>query len=95
MSAKSTPSSSPEELVSTGERIYFSMKDELEKKYFGQFVVIEVDSKDIIVNSDKLTAIQQAQTKHPNKLFYIVQIGNLKQQSTFELNEIRKYGWSF
>ncbi len=95
MNDKLTPSPSPEELTSIGERIYFSKKDELEEKYFGQFVVIEVDSKDIIVNPDKLTAIQQAQAKHPNKLFYIVQIGNLKQQSASELNEVRKHGWSF
>jgi len=95
MSNRPALSPSPEELASRGERIYFSKKDKLEKKSFGQFAVIEVESKDIFVNPDKLMAIQQAQTQHPNKLFYIVQVGNLKQQSVSELNEVRKYGWSF
>lgn len=86
---------SPEELVSLGEQVYFTKKDELEKTNFGQFAVIEVDSKEIFVDPDKLTAIQKAKTKYPDKLFYIVQIGNLRQQSTSELNEIKKYGWTF
>lgn len=88
-------SPSPEELVSLGEQIYFSKKEKLEKTSLGKFAVIEVDSKDIIINSDKLAAIEEARAKYPNKLFYIVQIGNLKQQSTSELNEIKKYGWTF
>lgn len=90
-----SPSSAPDELVSLGEQIYFSKKDELEKEHYGEYAVIEVESRDITINADKLTAIQEAQTKHADKLFYIVQIGNLKQSSSSELNEVYKYGWSF
>ena len=86
---------SPEELTKAGEQIYFSNEDKLKKEHFGEFAVIEVDSQDIIVNPDKLTAIQQARAKHPGKLFYIVQIGNLKPQTSSEVNEVRKYGWAF
>lgn len=86
---------SPEELASLGEQIYFGKKDELERTNLGQFAVIEVESKEVFVNVDKLVAIQQAQAKYPNKLLYIVQIGNLRQRSNSELNEARKYGWSF
>lgn len=86
---------SPEELLALGEQIYFSKKDELEKNNYGQFAVIEVENKEIFTDSDKLAAIQKAQKKYPNKLFYIVQIGNLKQQSTPEIDEVRKYGWAF
>ncbi len=89
------PSLSPEELVSEGEQVYFEKKDELETDNLGQFAVIEVESKEIFVDKDKLTAIQKAQQKYPNSLFYIVEIGNLKRQSNSEINEIRKYGWSF
>jgi len=84
----------PEELVTLGEQIYFDNKDSLEKKHFGEFAVIEVESKDIITDKDKLKAIQQAQKKYPNRLFYIVQIGKLKSQFTSEMNEVRRYGWT-
>ena len=84
----------PEELVTLGEQIYFENKDSLEKKHFGEFAVIEVESKEIITDRDKLKAIQQAQKKYPNRLFYIVQIGKLKSQFTSEMNEVRRYGWT-
>ena len=95
MSKISTPFSSPEELVTAGEQIYFSKKDKLEKEHFGDFAVIEIESQKITINPDKLIAIQKAQSQYPNKLFYIVQIGKLKQKSPSELNEIRNYGWAF
>ncbi len=90
-----SPSFSPEELVTLGEKIYFEKKVELESNNFGQFAVIDVESGEIFVDSDKLTAIQKARKKYPNNLFYIVQIGNLKKQANSELNEVKKYGWSF
>ena len=89
------PSPAPNELAALGENIYFNKQNELEKSSLGQFAVIDIDSKEIFIDSDKLTAIQKAQSKYPNKLFYIVQIGNLKQSSNSELNEVKKYGWSF
>lgn len=84
----------PQELVSRGEVIYFEKREDLEKSNYGQYAVIDVESGDITVNSDKLTAIQEAQAKHPNDLFYIVQIGNLKEHFGSEMNELHKYGWT-
>lgn len=86
---------SPDELVTLGEQIYFEKKDELVANHLGEWAVIEVETKEIIINADKLTAIQEAKEKFPDKLFYIVQIGNLKPQPDSEINEIRKYGWLF
>lgn len=83
----------PEEILTQGEKIYFDHKEELEKDDFGKFAVIEVESKEIFKDSDKLIAIQQAQKKYPNKLFYITQIGNLKKQVGSEVNEVFQYGW--
>ena len=85
-------SPSPDELVSVGEQIYFEKKDELEKERFGEYAVIEIDSKKIFINQDKLKAIQEAEKQFPNKLFFIVQIGNLKQPMS-ETRELKKYGW--
>lgn len=93
MNTTTTQTRSPQEIVQLGEQIYFEKKDELEKRYNGQFAIIDVDSKDIVIDSDKLKAIQKAQKKHPEKLFYIVEIGNLKQPISSPINEIRKYAW--
>lgn len=95
MSVSMSPSFPPDELAKLGEKIYFENKESLERDNFGKFAAIEVESKDITVDADKTTAIQAAQVKHPGKLFYIVQIGNLKQSIGDEMNEVRRYGWAF
>ena len=85
---------SPDEILLLGEKIYFDKKESLERKNYGDFAVIDVESREIFVDPDKLSAIQKAQKKYPDKLFYIVQIGNLKRV-TPEIDEVRKYGWAF
>ena len=89
------PNPSLDEIATMGEEIYFKNKEKLENEHYGEFAIIDVDSEKIFVDADKLTAIQKAQAKYPNKLFYIVQIGNLKQSSIQEINENKRYGWSF
>ncbi len=89
----SSQSRSPEEIIKLGEQIYFEKKNELERNHNGKFVVIDVDSKELEINGDKTTAIQEAEKKHPGKLFFIAQIGNLKAQSN--VNEIRSYALPF
>lgn len=84
---------SPDEILTQGEKIYFDNKTKLEKTNIGKFAAIEIDSKEIFVDRDKLVAIQKAQKKYPQKLFYIVQIGNLRKQNESNINEIRTYGW--
>lgn len=88
-------SRTPEDLAVIGEQIYFENQETLETDHLGEFAVIEIDSRDITVNADKLAAIQEAQARHAGKLFYIVQIGKLKRQPGAEINEARRYGWSF
>ena len=87
-------SPSPDELVSKGERIYFEKKDVLEREHYGEYIIIEVETGEMFIDKDKLQAIQAAQKNHPGKLFYIVQIGSLKQDGP-QLNETKRYGWAF
>ena len=69
---------SPEELTRKGEEIYFSrLQSELEPNDNGKYVVIEVNSGDYIVDRDVLGAVNQAQQKYPNTLFYIAAIGSV------------------
>jgi hypothetical protein len=91
--ASNSQTRSPEEIIKLGEQIYFEIKEELEKNYYGKFVVIEVDTKDYFVNDDKTLAIQEAEKKHPGKLFFIAQIGNLKTQPN--VNEVKRYALPF
>ena len=86
-------SNSPDEIIKLGEQIYFKKKDKLEKNQYGEFVVIDVDTKECFVNEDKLAAIQEAEKKYPGKLFFIAQIGNLKAQSS--VDEVRRYALPF
>ena len=88
------PNLSPQELVALGEQIYFEKKDKLEEKHLGEYAVIEVETKDITIDPDELAAVKKAQKKHPGKLFYLVQIGNLRSEPNVKLNEI-KHGWAF
>ncbi len=85
--------SSLEEIIRLGEQIYFDKKDELERKHNGKFVVIDVDSGDYVINEDKTTAIQEAEKKHPEKLFFIAQVGNLKARSN--THEASRYAMPF
>lgn len=88
------PSPSPDELVRVGEQIYFKLKDKFEQEHFGEYVVIDIDTEDYFINSDKIQAIQEAEKKYPNKLFFIAQIGNLRQPAA-EARQLKKYGWPF
>lgn len=86
-------SHSPDEIVTLGKQIYFENKDKLESEHAGEFAVIEVDSRDITINADKLAAIEEAKRKFPDKLFFIVEIGTLKEQSV--VNELKGHAWPF
>ena len=80
----------PEEIIQRGEQLYLQEKDKLEKDHNGEFAVVDVETGDFIINQDKTAAIQEAEKKHPNKLFFIVQIGNFKSKPQVE--ELHKYG---
>jgi hypothetical protein len=50
-------------------------KQTLEKNSFGQFVAIEVDSKEYFLGSTPLQAINNAQKKYASKPFHVIKIG--------------------
>ena len=84
----------PEELNRRGESIYFNqLKDKLEKRNNGDYVVIEVESGDHFVNKDLMIALNKAKAKHKDKLFFIVQIGSLQKPNLSFKKE--KYAWLF
>jgi len=59
------------EAVSVYERLRF----QIEKKNFGEFIVIEPTSKEYFIHKNLATAIRNAKTKYPDKCFYQIKIG--------------------
>ena len=70
-----------EDISKLGEKFYTEkLKEKLEKESLGQYVVIDVEQGKYYVDSDRLVAVDKATKEFGNKLFYIVQIGNVQHQ---------------
>ncbi len=83
------------EILEGGEKFYLeSLKSHLEKEHTGEYVAIDVDSKKYIVDANKMSAIKRAQNDFGEKLFYIVQIGNLNEP-TVNFRERKNVAWFF
>jgi hypothetical protein len=69
-----------EDILREGERLYLNkFKEELEKGFYGQYAVIDIEKEDYIASPNKLQAIDEAKKKFGEKLFYTVQVGNLEK----------------
>ncbi len=66
---------STQELDRLGWARYEEIKQELEAKHHGEFVVIEVDSGDYFVGKTAEEAFLQAEKIHPNKAFCLIRVG--------------------
>lgn len=84
MSDTISPNQNVGDLVKKGEQIYKeSMVDAgREKELNGQYVAIEVDSKDIFSGSTKEDVLDQASRKYPGKIFYVRRVGFLDAVSS-------------
>lgn len=82
---------SPQYVTQLGKQIYLDeLRQDLEKQHFGEYVVIEVESKKHFVNKDLTAALQEAEKEFPNKLFYIVRIGTLQK-----MQKLVAHDWVF
>lgn len=83
-----------EEITRIGEKYYLdSLREELEAKHFGEYVVIDVEHRKTIVDKDRLIALNKAQTEFGHKIFYVTQIGSLTQPTINYL--AKKHAWNF
>ncbi len=58
-----------------GQRVLEAISEELEKKHFGRFIAIEVDSGEYFIGDTVIEATRKAQAKHPGKIFFLGRIG--------------------
>jgi len=65
----------PDRFAEEGEKVYQTFKEDLEKKYKGKIVAIEIESRDYFLGDNEHDAIRKAEEKYPTKVFYIVRIG--------------------
>lgn len=94
MSDTPQKSYSPEEISQIGEKFYFEeLKDKLEKTNNGEYLVIDVENKQYVINPDKLKAIEEARKKFGNKLLHIIQVGSIQKPLMNFRNT--KYAWKF
>ena len=71
----SLPTIYPIEIAEKGVGIYKKVSEQLEKKYFGEFVAIEVQSKKYFVGKTQIEATEKAKKHFPTKIFYLMKIG--------------------
>jgi hypothetical protein len=66
------------EVLEKGEALYLNtLKQELEKSHDGEYVAIDVETGTYVIEPTKLGVITHAKKEFGDKLFYMVQIGNL------------------
>ena len=66
----------PKEVASRGEEIYRrEIRDRVESKHKGKFLVIDIETGEYEMNTDDLVATKRLLAKHPNAVVYGLQIG--------------------
>lgn len=66
----------PSTIAKRGEEIYFaSIQGELEPAHNGEYVVIEINNGNYVVDVNPVKAINEAHTKYPGELFHIIRVG--------------------
>ncbi|MDI6731937.1 MAG: hypothetical protein QME05_05110 [Candidatus Margulisbacteria bacterium] len=75
-----------EEFIGKAEAIYKKLMPRLGKKYKGDVMAIEPESKKYVIAKDELEAALKAKKHFPRKVFYFVRIGYPV------VHKFRKYG---
>ena len=63
------------QIATKGKAIYQRLQAELEEKYLGRFVAIEVESGDYFVGETLTETDASAREKYPDRVFYVVRVG--------------------
>jgi len=66
----------PDELVRRGQDYYERvLRAKLDPAHRGEFLAIEVETGDYALGDSTLDALDKAEAKHPDRVFYIMRIG--------------------
>ena len=64
-----------QKIAEAGAKIYETIKLQYEPAQNGQFLAIDIESKDTYISNTSSEAVELARKAHPNKVFYVVKIG--------------------
>lgn len=64
-----------QKISSEGKLLYDSIKTQYEPSQNGNFLAIDIDSKDVYISDDGAKAVELAKAAHPGKVFYVVKVG--------------------
>jgi hypothetical protein len=64
-----------ERVAKEGALIYQSVKSKYEPTSTGQFLAIDIESRDQYLAPTSAEAVIKARAAHPNKVFYVVKVG--------------------
>ena len=71
------PNYAPKEVESRGETIYGrKIRDKVETKHKGKFLVIDIETGEYEMNADDLVATKRLLAKQPDAVIYGLQIGS-------------------
>lgn len=66
------------QIADRGEKIYFKIKSELEKKYnLGDYVTIEVKTGKYFIGKTSIDAYNKAHKIFPKEIFFLANVGSL------------------
>lgn len=74
-SLTSLPTVYPVEIAHKGEEVYRKISKQIEKKYLGDFMAIEVESGKYFLGETQIEALEKAKKHFPTKIFYLMKIG--------------------
>ncbi|HEV7517209.1 MAG TPA: hypothetical protein VGR07_12980 [Thermoanaerobaculia bacterium] len=65
------------EIDERGQALYESdIRDKLDTSARGKFLVLDIETGDYEIDSDELSALKRARSKHPDAALYLLRIGH-------------------
>lgn len=62
-------------IAQQGNALYELIKKNYEQKHTGDFLAIDITSKDVFLGKSNSEAVEMAKNKYPDHIFYVVRIG--------------------
>ena len=63
-------------IASEGDAIYEEIKENYLNEHKGETLAINVDTKEVFLGETNAEAVEKAQNKYPETVFYVVRIGH-------------------
>lgn len=76
-----------QEVAEKGAKIYDRIKSQYEPQKNGEFLAIDIESRDVYLAKTSSEAVELARQVHLNKVFYVVKIGSSAAETLASLLE--------